>query len=220
LTTLNYKGGTRVQENRCNKVFTIGHSTLSVRTFLGLLDNVGVTAIADVRSSPFSRRVPQFNRNDLGAALKKYGVKYVFLGKELGGRPRSMNLYSDGVADYEKMALEPDFVNGLDRVVKGSQEHAIALMCSEHEPLDCHRCLLIGRALMARAVPVGHILSDGKIAEHIEIEGKLLKLSGSFTDDMFINREELLTRAYRLRAKHVAFREPTANSDSECDHVS
>jgi uncharacterized protein (DUF488 family) len=192
-------------------VLTIGHSTLSIETFLAMLERVGVTAIADVRSSPFSRRVPHFSRNELRVVLKTRGVKYVFLGKELGGRPRAGNLYCDGVANYEKMAQEPDFLKGIERVISGAREHTIALMCSEHNPLDCHRCLLVGRALAEQHLSVGHILNNGRVAEQQEIEEKLLTLSGGATDDMFAAREDRLTNAYRQRAKHVAYREPQPN---------
>jgi len=173
-----------------------------------MLKRAGVTAIADVRSSPFSHRVPHFSREELRVALKAEGIKYVFLGKELGGRPRVSKLYCEGVADYEKMALEPDFHKGIERVISGAQEHTIALMCSEHNPLDCHRCLLVGRALAERHLSVGHILNNGKVVEQREIEEKLLSFFGGTSDDLFAKREEQLAKAYRLRAKNVAYREP------------
>lgn len=203
----NGEAGNPVPEN-ANKVLTIGHSTLLLDAFLTMLERAGVTAIADVRSSPFSRRMPHFSRNELRAALKECGIKYVFLGKELGGRPHASFLYCDGIADYEKMALEPDFHKGIDRVISGAKEHKIALMCSEHNPLDCHRCLLVGRALAERGVPLGHILNNGKIVEQHDIEEKLLALSNGTADDMFATRQERLARAYRLRARNVAYREP------------
>jgi len=191
-----------------NKVLTIGHSTLPLGTFFSMLEKARVTAVADVRSSPFSRRMPHFSREELRAALKERGLKYVFLGKELGGRPRASNLYCDGVADYEKMASEPAFHKGIDRVIIGAKEHTIALMCSEHNPLDCHRCLLVGRVLSELHVPLGHILNNGEVAEQHDIEEKLLDISGNATDDMFTTRMERLAKAYRLRARSVAYREP------------
>jgi uncharacterized protein (DUF488 family) len=155
------------------KVLTIGHSTLPLGTFLAMLEKAGVTAVADVRSSPFSRRVPHYSRNE-----------------------------------FRAMALEPTFIKGIDRVISGAREHTIALMCSEHNPLDCHRCLLVGRALTERHVSVSHILNNGKVADHHEIEEKLLSLFGGTTDDMFATREERLRKAYRLRSKNAAYREP------------
>ena len=149
-----------------NRVLTIGHSTMAL-----LQKKEDVTPVADVRTL-FSRRVPHFSREtEFRAALKQNGIKYVFLGRELGGRPRASNLYCDGIADYEKMALQPDFLRGLDRVIEGSKAHNVVLMCSEHNPLDCHRCLLVGRALSDRGVPLGHILNDGKVVGHRDIKG-------------------------------------------------
>ena len=196
-----------------NKILTIGHSTLSFETFLSMLKSTGVTAIADVRSSPVSRRVPHFNRDELEAALNDYGIEYRFLGKELGGRPRASDLYFDGVADYEKMAREPTFQTGLKRVIKGAKDHVVALMCSEHNPLDCHRCLLVGRALDERSIPVGHILGNGQIIEQRDIEEKLLSLFDPPINDFFDSREVTsgegrLTAAYRKRSLAVGYREP------------
>jgi len=201
-----------------SKVLTIGHSTLSFETFLSMLKAAGVTAVADVRSSPVSRRVPHFNREELEAALNDHGVEYRFLGKELGGTPRASDLYCDGVADYEKMAREPAFRTGLKRVIKGAKEHTIALMCSEHNPLDCHRCLLVGRALAERNVSVGHILSNGRIIEQRDIEEKLLALFDTPMNDFFDSREVTssegrLAAAYRQRSLAVAYREPQRDTD-------
>jgi uncharacterized protein (DUF488 family) len=206
------KKGGEVPEN-IHKVLTIGHSTMPLEAFLSTLRASGVTAVADVRSSPFSRRVPHFNREELEVALKDCGIEYRFLGKELGGRPRTSDLYCEGVADYEKMALEPAFHKGLNRVIKGAYEHVVALMCSEHNPLDCHRCLLVSRALANRHVPVAHILGNGRITEQRDIEEALLDLSTNPIDDMFASREDRLASAYRQRALAVAYREPRRESD-------
>jgi len=190
------------------EVFTIGHSSKSFETFLSCLQDVGVTAIADVRSSAFSARYPHFSQQNLRSQLKSNMIKYVSLGKELGGRPKNGLLYRNGVANYEQMALEPDFRQGLERVIEGAKAHRIVLMCSEHDPLECHRCLLVGRALAKRDVKVRHILNDVSIISQSDIEEKLLnELSGSTMDDLFASRDELLSIAYRSRAQKVAYRE-------------
>jgi uncharacterized protein (DUF488 family) len=190
------------------EVFTIGHSTHSWERFVALLRRANVTAVADVRTSPYSRHYPHFNRDDLREELRLDGISYVFLGKELGGRPSERKFYCEGVADYEKMTQASEFSKGLDRVVEGAKKYRIALMCSERDPLDCHRCLLVGRALAQRGVRVSHILDDGSVVDHSEIEGKLLELSGRTSDDLFAAREEQLATAYRERARKVAFVEP------------
>jgi uncharacterized protein (DUF488 family) len=125
----------------------------------------------------------------------------VFLGKELGGRPSERGFYRDGVADYEKMAQAPKFCKGLDRVIEGAKKHLIALMCSERDPLDCHRCLLVSRALAQREVRVNHILDDGCVVRHDEIEDRSLEISGHNTEDFFAPRSERLATAYRERAR-------------------
>lgn len=196
------------------EVFTIGHSNLSYEAFLSLLRRVGVTAIADVRTSPFSRHSPQFSQPSLKNELQTDRIAYSFLGKELGGRPTGSQFYCNGVADYERMARSPDFMRGIHRLLEGARKYRIALMCSEHDPLDCHRCLLVGRALAERGVSVKHIKSNGGIVDHHEIEEILLKSQGQQEDDLFISREERLVAAYRTRGRKVAYSEPPPNPSS------
>lgn len=196
------------------EVLTIGHSTLSYERFLLLLRRANVTAVADVRSAPYSRQCPQFGRDELSEELRLDGISYVFLGKELGGRPSQRKFYCEGIADYEKMAKAPEFSKGLDRVIEGAKKYRIALMCSERDPLDCHRCLLVGRALADRGVKVAHILHDESIVSHSQLEERLLELTGRNTKDLFAPRLEQLAAAYRDRAHKVAFVEPQVDPRS------
>jgi uncharacterized protein (DUF488 family) len=189
-------------------ILTIGHSSHSQERFMALLRDAGVTAIADVRTAPYSRRHPQFNREALRAALQSEGIAYVYLGRELGGRPSAPEFYSEGVADYEKMARAAEFGAGLDRVIEGARTYRVALMCSEREPLQCHRCLLVSRALTQRGVRVSHLLDDGGVATQAEIEDKLLEIASRDSADLFASRPERLAAAYREYARKVAFAEP------------
>lgn len=188
-------------------VFTIGHSTHTPERFLSLLREAGVTALADVRTAPFSRHFTHFNKDALKETLRDAGIAYVFLGNELGGRPRESDCYRNGVADYEKMALKDSFKKGLERVLEGAGKYRIAMMCSEQDPLDCHRCLLVGRALAEKGINVGHILADGSTITHRAVEEKLLALAGRESDDFFAPQRERLIMAYRERAMKVAFAE-------------
>ena len=194
-------------------VWTIGHSTHSYGAFLALLRKAGVTAIADVRTSPYSRHFPHFSKYVLKDGLKMDGIAYSFLGKELGGRPTGAEFYCDGVADYERMARSSDFARGLDRVLEGAGKYRIALMCSEHDPLDCHRCLLVSRALAERGAKVRHILTDGTIAAHNEIEQRLLESEGHAGNDLFLSSDAQLAEAYRKRACKVAYSEQPRDSE-------
>lgn len=186
------------------EILSIGHSTLSYAELLARLQRAGVTAIADVRSTPYSRIFPQFSRETLRAALTADEIAYVFLGKELGGRPNDRKCYTGGIADYEKMAHSPNFSNGLDRLEQGARQYRIAMMCSERNPLDCHRCLLVGRALVARGHGVRHLIDEAGLTQG-EIEATLLSLADKAEDDMFASRAERLDDAYRSRARKVAY---------------
>ena len=201
----------RLEDENEPRVYTLGHSAHSYQKFLSLLRVAGVTAIADVRTSPFSRFSPHFNREQLKANLRADGIDYRFLGKQLGGRPNANSLYHNGVADYEAMAKTSEFAKGLDRIVEGAQKHRLAIICSEHDPLDCHRCLLVARALAERGVEVRHILQDGKIFAQEEIEDRLLELSGREAEDLFTPRADRLDAAYRERSQKVAYASPRNN---------
>jgi uncharacterized protein (DUF488 family) len=189
-------------------LFTVGHSNHAIEMFLALLRASGVTAIADVRSVPFSRRYPWFSARALATTLTDAGIAFVALGDELGGRPTDPALMCDGIADYEAMAATPAFRAGLDRVADGARRFRICLMCAEREPLDCHRCLLVARALASRGLTIGHILAEGGIEPHTATEERLLKLSGGAPDLFAAGRNERLAAAYRRRARAVAYRAP------------
>lgn len=190
------------------EVLTIGHSTLDYEQFLALLRAANVNAIADVRSLPSSRNYPQFNREMLKEELKQDGIAYVFLGSELGGRPKSPEFYCEGIADYEKMATDNNFKAGIDRVLNGAEKYRIALMCSEQNPLDCHRCLLVGRALVERGAKVSHILSNGREISHEQIEEQLIRECGHGANDFFSQGKDRLIEAYRERSRKVSYRKP------------
>jgi uncharacterized protein (DUF488 family) len=184
-------------------LLTIGHSNLPVEAFMTLIQNAGVTAVADVRSVPFSRRFPWFSGPKLAAGLQGADIAYLPFGEALGGRPRDPGLYCEGVADYEKMAVTPLFRAGLDRLGEAMGRFRVCLMCAEREPLDCHRCLLVARALAERGVRLGHILVDGTIEPHAATEERLLGRGGG-SDDLFSTHATRLAAAYRARAYKVA----------------
>lgn len=187
-------------------IYTIGHSNHSLMEFLQLLSRSDITALADVRSVPSSKWAPHFNGDELRRELARHNIAYVFLGNELGGRPRDRHLYKDGVADYEAMAQSPGFRDGIRRVSEGARVHRIALMCSEQEPLDCHRCLLVGRALSCNHT-VHHIHPNGAVEAHSETERRLLESEKRGSGDLFVSLPERLAAAYQQRARRVAFSE-------------
>lgn len=188
-------------------LLTIGHSNLPADQFLAQLKAHGVTAVADVRSVPFSRRFPWFSSRTLAERLQSKGIDYVMVGDALGGRPGNPALYRDGIADYEAMAGTSEFRAGIERVVTEMGRHRLCLMCSEREPLDCHRCLLVSRAMARRGFAIGHILGDGSVEPHAAAEERLLAgLRPGAGADLFGDRESRLAEAYRHRARKIAAR--------------
>lgn len=188
-------------------LFSIGHSNIAADHFAGMLQDAQVSAVADVRSVPASRRFPWFSKNNLATQLAGQGIGYAAMGDALGGRPRDHSLYRDGVADYEAMAMRPEFRAGIDQLIDAAARSRICLMCSEREPLDCHRCLLVARGVAERGLTVGHILHDGTIEPHAATERRLLALDGEGCDLFAALQRERLAAAYRRRARAVAFRQ-------------
>jgi uncharacterized protein (DUF488 family) len=193
-------------------LFTIGHSNIPIDRFVALLQQTGVAAVADVPSVPASRRFPWFSKNNLATRLARERIDYAATGDALGGRPRDERLYRDGAADYEAMAREPHYLEGLARLTAQAERSRICLMCAEREPLECHRCLLVARSLAEGGFTIGHILHDGNVEPHAETEGRLLALTGEGCDLFTPGQRERLAAAYRRQAHAVAYRRPANSS--------
>jgi uncharacterized protein (DUF488 family) len=188
------------------ELLTIGHSNHAIARFIELLRGADVTAVADVRSVPASRRLPHFNRAALARALAEAGIGYFPLGTTLGGRPTDPGCYRDGQLDYDLVAATDWFAAGLGEVEELAAQHRLALMCAEREPLDCHRFLLVARHLDARGAGIGHILADGRIEPQAATERRLLTATGLGAGELFAHTpptRDLLHRAYTLRSERL-----------------
>ena len=188
-----------------NVVFTIGHSTHSQERFIALLRDYGITALCDVRSYPYSRVNPQFNRDELKALLQNSGIKYVFLGKELGARSDDPTCYEGGRVKYDRLGRTDLFQTGLERVQRGMRRYRLALMCAEKEPLQCHRAILVARHLTGRGIEVQHILADGRLESHRDALRRLMRMFNSSDHDIFRSREEILADAYHRQELRIAY---------------
>ena len=152
------------------ELYSVGHSNHDLTKLLQLVRSQGIEVVADVRTSPFSRYSPQFNRESLTRELRAFGIGYVFLGKELGGRPDGTQYYDDeGHVRYDRLAESDLFEAGLVRLLQGAREHRVAMLCSEADPAQCHRHLLIARVLDSRGVRVTHIEADGSVTTYSEV---------------------------------------------------
>ena len=152
------------------RVLTIGHSNHPIAHFLDLLKSQSVQVVADTRSHPYSEYATQFDQKPLKNTLEGEGVRYVFLGRELGGRPDGDEFYDDdGHVLYGRVAETELFQEGLSRLEKGIREYKVAMLCAEENPAACHRRLLVGRVLLERGIQVSHIRGDGRIQTEDEV---------------------------------------------------
>lgn len=186
-------------------VFTIGHSTHSREDFLVLLRTHRVTALADVRSVPYSRLHPQFNRENLSRVLKEFRIKYAFLGRELGARSQDPACYDNGHVQYARLAATDVFRAGIQRVLTGARRYRVALMCSEKDPIDCHRTVLVARALADHRAKVAHIGADGGLETHEEVVHRMREKFGLDKPQLFLSSAELTDEAYRRQEARIAF---------------
>lgn len=197
-----------------SQIFTIGHSNHPIDRFVDLLRQHSVTALADVRSTPYSRFNPQFSKQALERALRENGITYVFLGKELGARSEDPSCYENGKVRYGRIAKTELFRAGIERVKKGSDTHRVALMCAEKEPLECHRTLLVSRELEREGVPVTHIHGDGHLEAHRDAIIRLLGLVKLPTTDLFKSQGELIDEAYAKQEERVAYVDQQSESEA------
>lgn len=145
-------------------LYTVGHSNHSFERFLELLRAHGIEVLVDIRSQPYSKYTPYFDSDQLVKTLPNEGIKYLFLGKELGGRPENTSFYdAEGHVVYARMASSPEFLAGVERLDHGARKFRVALLCGEEDPTSCHRRLLVARVMGERGFEVTHIRGDGRL---------------------------------------------------------
>ena len=189
-------------------LFTIGHSLYLSEVFNDIISENQIVKIWDVRSSPFSKWAPQFNRGDLEKWLK---AEYHYAGDDLGGRPTDMSLYTDGRVDFNLVMQAPNFLRCLDLLSEDvSSGKRVAIMCSEKDPVSCHRFVLISRLLKKRGFPITHVLRSSKIGtgKCLESQEELeQRMMGKFCyPSMFLSPEEALDQAYEAQGMRIAYK--------------
>jgi uncharacterized protein (DUF488 family) len=144
--------------------FTLGHSNHDLETWLALVRQHQVEVVVDTRSSPYSKYVPQFDRELMQKSLEQAKIHYLFLGEELGGRPANPTYYdASGRVLYSRLRDDARFKAAIARLETGMERFSIALLCGEEDPAHCHRRLLIGRVLTERGHTMVHIRGDGRL---------------------------------------------------------
>lgn len=193
-----------------NTIFTIGHSQHPIEHFIKLLKKNNINYVIDVRSTPYSKYAQEYDRENIENVLKQNNIKYSFMGKHFGARQEDKALYTEeGYLDFEKVVKTDKFNAALNNVKKGMENNNIALMCLEKKPIDCHRAILVGNAFYKADCNVEHILENGDLENHEQLNLELLDLY--FPDrnqiSFFDNRsaDEYLEDAYRLRNKEIGY---------------
>ncbi len=188
-------------------VYTIGHSNHTIERLVALLRQHGITAVCDVRSAPYSRYNPHFDREALKASLEAAGMAYVFLGKELGARSEDPTCYLHGKIQYGKLAETSLFQQGLQRVQEGMKRFSVALLCAEKDPLECHRTILVSRCLDALGVPIEHILAGGQLESHAHALTRLAQSLGLRAEEqhLFRSHDDLIADAYLMQEERIGY---------------
>ncbi len=192
-------------DDQLNTLFTIGYATLSKDRFLWLLKINIIEAIADVRSNPYSKLYPEFNHEILKDTLRRHGIKYVFLGKELGAQRKEEECYTNRKVCYDLVYKTESFQEGIRRLTNGLSKMKVALLCAEKDPIDCHRTILICRYIRDKIPHIKHILNNGKLEDHSELEMRLLKLFSLNNMELFRAQKDILEDAYQKQAERIAF---------------
>jgi len=192
------------------QLFTIGHSNHQLDYFVELLLAHRLSMIADVRSSPYSKYSPHFNKDVLERALRNVNIDYIFLGRELGAQRSERDCYVDGQAKYDSIAHLLAFRRGLEIVLQGAEHYRIAIMCSESDPITCHRTILVCRELkkICPDLKMTHILGNGTEEQQEISERRLIKLH-KLQPELFgelTSMSGLIDRAYDLQAEKIAYK--------------
>ncbi|MHC4474299.1 MAG: DUF488 domain-containing protein [Planctomycetota bacterium] len=191
-----------------NILYTIGHSNHTLKHFIDLLERYSIDVVVDIRSVPYSRYCSQFDEDVLSPALQAINIQYVFLGKELGARPDDPSCYECGRVDFKRIAGREEFKNAVQRFLAGIGKHRVALMCTEKEPVDCHRTILICRNLKEYNLRIKHILEDGAIEDHHDTERRLVKKLK--IEPTLFERErtesDLIEQAYDQQSQNISHR--------------
>lgn len=196
------------KENNNQICFTIGHSNHSSIDFVRLLQLHGIEHVIDVRSSPYSKYTTHFNKKELSKTLSKYHISYLYLGNKLGGRYKDSNLFTNGIVDYKKVRQQKYFKEGIQEIIKLIENGTvITLMCSEKNPFDCHRFVLVSYSLSRNGISVKHILKDGDTVTNKQLEDKLIQKYGQKTlfDSFTSSKDDELDNFYEKRNWDIAY---------------
>lgn len=197
-------------------IFTIGHSNYSIDRLLDMLRLYNINCVVDIRGTPYSKYNVQYNKETIAKTLTDKGYIYIYMGKEFAAQRADRSLYlEEGYADFEKVMYDKDFLSGIKRLKVGCEKgYRIVLMGAKQDPISCHRCILLGRALREHGFNIKHILDDCTLASQEAMEERLLKKYYGEGNQMTIDgymgtdpsEEDLLRECYRKGNREIGYR--------------
>lgn len=198
------------------KIYTIGHSNYSVEKLIDMLKIFNIDCVIDIRGTPYSKYNVQFNKETIRKTLTDRGYLYIYMGKEFAAQRMNRSSYTkEGYADFEKAMRDEHFLEGIKRLKNGlNKGYKIALMGAMQDPINCHRSILVGRALREKGFDVKHILHEGTLASQDELEERILEKYFSTRNQITIDallgqeptKEELIIEAYRKSNREIGYR--------------
>ena len=153
-------------------IYTIGHSNITQESFIEILKSFKIQLVVDVRSTPYSKYVTHFNRENIEGSLNENKIRYLFLGNYIGGKPKDEKYYADGKVNYDLIAETEHYKEGINKIISLSCVENIVLMCSEEDPKSCHRHNLITQSLLKKGFELIHIRKNGKINKITKLDKK------------------------------------------------
>lgn len=188
-------------------LYTIGYAAFSPDEFVRCLREYAIGAVVDVRAEPAVSHFPAYRYPAVKNLLAENRIYYLHLGRELGARPAPAALYTNGRADFAKIAAWPPFREALGRVREGLKQFPVCLMCAQKDPLNCHRSILISRyfADLYPEIDILHILPSGETESETELRERLLKLRKLDQPSLIGGPEERLAEAWALREREIAW---------------
>ena len=193
------------------EIFTIGYSGFpKVEDFITALKQYNIQILIDVLSSPFSAYYETYNKDRLDSILRNNSIFYTNYAKQFGARQDNRDFYKNGRLDFETFSKSEQFLAGVSRVEESSA--VVALMCAEKQPSECHRTILVARALSERGHDITHILPDGITLTQRDIDAELLekyypdRAQQSLFDDNSLTDAEYIRLAYARRNDEIGFK--------------
>lgn len=186
-------------------IYTTGYAGHTIPSLVQLLQAIGITVLADVRSTPFSGRRPEMDKPALMQALRDGGMRYIFMGEQLGGRPRNPKLYRAGKIDPQALLAHEGYKTGVARLIAGAAEHTICLLCAERDPISCHRGLYIAESLQEAGMQVRHLIGGEQPEDHQATRARMAELVNMEHADLFASENARLTMAIEHMREKIAF---------------